>query len=501
MSNNILMMENRQLIPRWHTSRKVFQLHYLQAEGITGINTKNVDDYWLIKAISEWKNNPTDYNASDVYVRLIQEERTDHAIYDQVYKQLLGNLHNLSDAMRDIVTPRLRQSDTGKYYSTEKDKVFLIIKKLKSIVKEYPHDALTWLDLGFYYSIIGEAEKAEEAARIANVLAPQNPFIARGFSRFLLHNNEVEKAVWSLKKTGLSKDHPLIASALLSINNAFSMKEANPSDARKLIDKYQGDPQMLSELLASLGTLEIQNGAVKKGKKNFERALLLPTENVLTQSSWLHHKHQINMPNIDLIKTIESEVNNHYSKKDYDGCREKLMDLYNFQPYSVGSLTDAGYISMVALNEPQFVVENSLNYNLNRNTTFGELNNLLVAKIMLGNIDNVDHDLQLLISKADKSDEDIMGTLRATAGMVLLKQGLVEDGYRFYDESINTFKKSKKMRAVALAQYFFYLQVKESDPAKASKLKDSTLKLAKDYNIHELISGFGRVDSLNIVKE
>lgn len=492
MSNHILMMENRQLIPRWHTSKKVFQLHYPTIKNELESNIISDGNRWLSNSISTWKNHPTNLNAFDLYVRLVQEEKTNHPLYDEVHRKLLSNIQDLPTTIANILTPTLRQSDKSKYYSTEKEKVYLILRKLKNIVREYPKDALTWLDLGFYYSIVGEIRKAEEAAGIANSLAPKNPFIARGFSRFLLHIDEPEMAIWSLKKTGESKRNPLIASALLSINNAFSMKESNPSDARKIINDFRGDSQMLSELLASLGTLEIQNGAIKKGKKYFERALLMPTENVLTQSSWLYHKHNIVLKNFDLTKTIESQVNQNYSKKNYIECRENLMDLFNFQPYSIGPLTDAGYISMVALNDPQYVLEHSHHGESNQKITFGELNNILVAKIMLGKIDNIEKELMFLIEKADKKNEDIMGTLRATTGMVLIKQNAIEDGYRFYEESIQTFRKSKNLKAVALSQYFFYLQIRENDSKKAFELKESTLKLAKEYNMHEIISGFSK---------
>ena len=169
------------------------------------------------------------------------------------------------------------------------------------------------------------------------------------------------------------------------------------------------------------------------------------------------------------------------------------MDLFNFQPYSVGPLTDAGYISMVALNDPQYVLEHSLNNKPTQQMSFGEINNILVSNVMLDNFDNMTKHLRLLIEKADNNNDDIMGTLRATTGMVLIKQGSITEGYDFYKDSINIFKKSKNQRAVALSQYFFYLQIKDTDPKRALSLKSSTIKIAKENNMHEIISGLSKL--------
>lgn len=64
MDDNIILMENRQLIPRWHTSRKAFQLSFPNAP--QQISVPNENDVWLLKAIDAWKENPDLPNAIDV---------------------------------------------------------------------------------------------------------------------------------------------------------------------------------------------------------------------------------------------------------------------------------------------------------------------------------------------------------------------------------------------------------------------------------------------------
>jgi len=490
MANQIILMDNRQLIPRWHTSRKVMSLHYPVPPNAPQ-DADLRDEPWLTKAIKKYDDDPNNLNALDVYVRLIQNETTNHQYFKRVQQQLVNDKSNLPEAVQDIVAPRLHQSDISEFYTTDRKQVYLIIHKLRNIVKNNPQDALTWLDLGFYYSILGEMKKAQEVMGIGNALAPKNPFVARIYSRHLIHQDDPEKAMYLLNKTGLTKKEPLIASALISIGNTFGLRTSTSiSQAKKIIEDYKGNPGFLSELQASVATLEIQNGALRKGRKHLEKAMVHPTENVLAQASWLHHKHQVNLTSLTPMVTVEGDVNKAYSDQNYSLCRDKLMELFSFQPYSRASLTDAGYLSLVGLNDPEFIISHSVNRLARKQMSFGELNNLIVANLSVGNLDNVWDDLDILKAKsAENNHPDIIGTLQATLGMALIKFGSIEEGVDLYESSIQTYKKANYTKAAAVAEFFFYTQIRQHQPNRAIKLKESFIKTAKEHGMHELEAG------------
>ena len=487
MSNNILMMNNRQLVPRWHTSRKLFKFNYpIQDEKL--IKSHFDEDYWFKKSVEEWKSNPNRFNTIDVFVRLIQEDERSHPLFNQLHRVLLDQYDDLPCSIQNVVCPNLKFTDKLDGYSTSAEGVRLIISKLKSIVNVNPRDSLTWMDLGFYYSVIGEINKAEHYTKTAKNLDPHNTFIARAYSRFLVHIGDPEQAIWYLKNLQNLKTNPMILSAYTAISTAFDIGKPNIKKAMSLVESWDGDRSKISELSACLGTIEIQNGSIQKGKKHIQLALNSPSENVIAHVKWLHHKHHLNFKNMpDFHSSIEGGVNDLYSKKMFSECRDKLVEMHQFQPYSSGPIVDAGYLSIVALKDAQFVIDASNNRISKSHMGFGELNNLIVAKVMQNQIVDIDVDLRLLARKVNTDDLHSVATFKATAGMLLIEGGMIEEGEKLYDESISLLKRNNLNRSLCVASYFYSETIKNISPEKSMALRKESTKLAKQYAIHEVL--------------
>ncbi|MCU8010122.1 hypothetical protein L5M11_21760 [Shewanella sp. SM87] len=488
MSNNILMMENRQLIPRWHTSRKLFKYHYA-AQNKLGIKKSNlVNDFWFEKSLNHWKESPTTANAIDLFIRYIQEDERDNSTFNTLQRFLLDNFDALPNAVQNLVCPKLKLIDNSSGYSTNPEQVHLIINKLKNIVKLNPRDSLSWMDLGFYYSILSEYKKAEYCTGIAKNLDPQNSYIARAYARFLVQIDDPEQAIWYLKNIQGINTNPLILSAYMAIGSAFELIKPNIKPALLLLEGWKGNQARISELAATVGTIEIQNGAIKKGKKHLQQALNEPSENVVAHAKWLHHKHRIIFPNIPENNTsIEGGVNDLYAKKLFLQCRDKLVEMYEFQPYSIGPIVDAGYLSIAGLNDPQFVIDISNNRIPKSHMGFGELNNLIVAKLMKKQTLDIDVDLRLLSRRVNSEDPNSVATLSATYGMAYIENGMLEEGRNLYENSIRILKNNNLDRTLCLAYHFYAKQLEAVSPIEAKSLKNESIKLAKKYRILEMI--------------
>ena len=103
---------------------------------------------------------------------------------------------------------------------------------------------------------------------VAFNLNTSHPFISRSYARLLVNFEEPERALSILKRTGGVRSRPEILSADIAIRSTFDIGKPNISIARKLIDKNSDQPTIISELSAALGTIEIKNGAIKKGKQH-----------------------------------------------------------------------------------------------------------------------------------------------------------------------------------------------------------------------------------------
>ena len=97
------------------------------------------------------------------------------------------------------------------------------------------------------------------------------------------------------------------------------------------------------------------------------------------------------------------------------------MRLHEFQPFSESALIDAGYISTVALDDPEFVCGFSENSYVISLESFPAQNNHIVAKLLINNVENIEvmlTDLKLLAT--EKRDKAVFS---ATFSMYLYCKG------------------------------------------------------------------------------
>lgn len=488
MSTNVLLMDGRQLIPRWHTSRKSMELQF-PSFAKKNNNQINLEDVYTQEARFNWRNEKTILTATEVNSSLFIRQMYDDSDYKESLCFLLSNFEKLPKGTADFVSPTLKKVDKSATYSTSPLVVQGIIKKLKYILKTFPEDSMTWVDLAFYYAILGMDEKTDKCFKVAYSLCNDNSFVVRSYARYLVHNDCADKALWVLNKTADAKSNPLIASAAIAIGTSFDIKSVNISVGKKILENFSGHVAFKSDLAACIGTLELNNGNVKKAKKYFSDAFLSPSENVISQYNWLYHKYGFEISN-SLVKdqtSIESSVNDFYVQGDFYNCREKLLELHNFQPFSDGPIADAGYMSLVGLNDPSFVIKLSENRIPKTHMSFTELNNLVVAKLLENRIEDAELEFRLLARKTHDSDPETRGVLLATTGLYFFKRGYIDESIKFYQESIDFFDRIKSNRSKVLAEHYFSKIVQDLNPKLFKQLRVSVDEYAKKHKLKELL--------------
>ena len=415
-------------------------------------------DRFLIKNRARWEEQKTLETATELYSSLLVREMLNDFHAKETLTYLLSQNIPLPRGVAAILSPELQKVDKNTNYSTNIQELYLIIHRLKSILKKFPNDAMTWNDLAFYYATLGEDEKAGKAMTTAFHLSKGNAFIVRSYSRYLVHKQEFDKALWLLKKSSMIKFNPLVASAFLSISELAGKKAERSINGKRIFDSYEGEPAFSSDLAASIGTLEFKNGSVKKAKHYFNLAMRAPSENTLSQYQWLHHKTGFTLSNSinSDLSSIEGSVHELYINGNFKECRNRLVELFTFQPFSDGPIADAGYMSLVGLNDPQFVVDISKNRLDNiTHMGFGELNNLIVANLMLDNLNDVELHIRLLYKKVNPENKGSLGIFYATYGLLLFKLKKIESGKEQYEKAIEYFKKSNNHYSVALAEHYY----------------------------------------------
>ncbi|GAH08805.1 unnamed protein product, partial [marine sediment metagenome] len=161
------------------------------------------------------------------------------------------------------------------------------IASLKKSVRLHPLNPLAWSDMALLYATLGQFDKARLTMKIALSLGKNNRFILRSAARCFMHMDEPDRAVKVLHRSGLCESDPWIASAEISISESASLKSKYISKAKGLVQDENFTYYSRSELIAGLGTIEIKNGSVRRGKKLIRKALYDPTENALAQGEWI----------------------------------------------------------------------------------------------------------------------------------------------------------------------------------------------------------------------
>lgn len=466
----------RQLIPRWHTSRKMAFVQQLTASG-----SRREDDNSLL-IIEEkkrlWERYPSLASATDLFVSLKLANMTSDLQFKKTGSYLLLKSNEVSDAVKDIVSPRLRKLDPSNNYTTNKERIYVILNILKGFVKDCPYDSLTWNDLAFYYAVIGEKHKAEHCMNVSYNLSSSHPFIARSYARLLVHYEDPEKAIHILKKTGAVKSHPEILSADISIRTAFDIRNPDITTARRLINKYSNRPCYISELSASIGTIEVESGSLIKGKTHLAASAISPTENTVAQLKWISQQHNIFIPiKKSSIQSLEADAITYYNNKEYSNCRDSLMTLHRFQPFSEGALVDAGYVSMVALDDPEFVCDSSEYFGDDVVASFSARNNYIVARLEIGILDNTEE--MLLDLRKLAQEEENKAVLSAAIGMYLYRIGDIDGGKKKYEITNAFFRVSKNYFSLALALLHQGMMEKRLGIGSAKTILEQAKKEAK----------------------
>ncbi|WP_188149516.1 hypothetical protein [Teredinibacter waterburyi] len=482
-----VVSDKRHLIPRWHTSRKSFSLQFSNVDALPRtINQR--DRQWLSNSISEWQESKTVSSAIDLLVRLRHVESQDSQDYQNVVNYLQNNDTKITNEVRELISPKQHYIDEDLMYSTHKGDIYRVISKLKSKLRSYPNDALSWADLAFYYTSIGQNEKAKKCIDTGCNLAPENPFMVRAKSRFLVHVDQLQAAAKYLNSIKSANHNPLIASAKLSIQALIGNNKIDVKNIKYLIEKYRGQPYLISELAAGYGTLEIMNGALKKGKKSLNDSLVFPSENTISQCVWLQKKAGVDFSHnlISLQQTIEGEVTKSYTDKEFIKCRDHLVNLHAFQPFSDRSIVSAGYLCLAALDDFEFVINLSEGRVPLSDMSFLELNNLIVAYLLRGDVSLATPLMKALHEKVKINPEHSKAILYATSGLHLILSGYVDEGSMLYEKVISKLKVKKEQRQLALASYFYSRAIYNFDKEKAESLIQEAKNISKKYKIEEL---------------
>jgi tetratricopeptide (TPR) repeat protein len=325
------------------------------------------------------------------------------------------------------------------------------VRATRHLVRTYPHAAPLWLDLAREYSLIGQNQIAARHVDTALRLAPQHRRILRSASRFFHHIGDTERAHHTVSRVAQRSGDPW----LLAAETAFAMVLGKvPTALRntmRIADSGRWSPMDLSELRASLGTLELLVGTTRRARKWYRASLDGATENALAQVSW-------SLPNVPGLELAQEQVwgGAHEAKvhiaeraQDWTGVVGESDRWLEQEPYSQRPAELGSYIASVALGDSTTAAIIARKGLLASPTSQGLLNNLAFALARSGDPTEGRRILEKI--EADKVAGSLRVAVLATHGAVAYAMGDPILGEKGYSEAVESATSQNLSRSVGLA--------------------------------------------------
>jgi tetratricopeptide (TPR) repeat protein len=438
----------------------------------------------LEPVLEDWRREPSLSVAADVVsaafsIGLLKEAReaADFVLADK----------DAPDTARQIALRCIAKSDTGPnpdfvrlYSQPAFPTLRQAIHNARTRLIAYPINPMLWTNLSLFYTTIGQPSRAERAMRIALELAPENRFVVRAACRLFLHIGDVEKAHCVLLGTSAVQHDPWVLAGEMAIADIRSRTSRFAKKATRMLETDSHSPFHLSELAATLATMEAREGNRKKAKKLCGQSLIDPAENAIAQVAWLSRRMGESLgspPTTAQIKSSEANAWVASALGEWETSLREAKQWHNEQPFSSRSAIFVAHIASMALedfSEAEQILRQGLTSNQDDATLF---NNLAFALIQQGQIDEAADFLEQGSRVKATSRQKVC--LTATNGLLEFRSGRIVQGRMLYRLASNLALAQSLEELSCIAKAYHAIEEVRSGTTEAAARKSEALEAVK----------------------
>lgn len=452
--------KERRLIPNWRDFKRTVQLGELESS-----NTLNkFREMSIADTISDWKTDNNIGTAADLinasYITGIFDDEITPAIKYVIQnsgkssKSLIGVAEIISsESLIDkISSGTLLEKDyehIEEFNTLINNKLlYKLINKTKNKTKNEIFDPITWIELGRLYAMVGNFVKAENAIMTALHLAPNNRFVLRSATRFFIHVEDYDKALFYLKNAASLKKDPWLISAHIATSSLLKRYSPVIKEGIALTTSNNFSNFALTELSSSLGTLEFGAGSFKSAKKFFEKSMLAPNDNSLAQLEWISKydtRLKINLDDHnDVVNPFEAYAIDQYLKGNWKDAFNNCLKWFLDMPFSKRPILLGSYIAGSMLNDIEAALT-LCKVGLQANPHhYLILNNIIYYNAVTNQLTSVEPYIaqlkHLYVTELLEAEKIVVN---ATLGLVSFRKQEFEEGKRLYEAAIQGASKLK----------------------------------------------------------
>jgi tetratricopeptide (TPR) repeat protein len=450
----IYEIKERRVIPNWRDFKRTLQLGEL-GQSNKAVNPILLD---LERPMQDWNEIKNLGSAADLinasFVSDINNPTVQEAISyvnenkSKASSSLLGLIKIIesnTDSPAPISSNSLLEVDVdtiNEFQAFINNKTFhKVINRTKNKSKTEIRNPIVWVELARLYAMRGHEHKAEKSILAALHLAPNNRFVLRSATRFFIHKERFDKALFYLRKAESLKNDPWLISAHIATSSIMGRFSPLIKDGVRLVNSDNYSDYDITELTSSLGTLEFKDGSFKKAKGFFEKSMRMPNDNSLAQLEWVskdEHRFQINPFNYDkVINPFEARALEMYERGDWKNAFYNSIKWFLDMPYTKRPVLLGSYIADSLLQDKHAAIllcEVGLQANPHDPTL---LNNMVYSLAAANITDRLDQYVrQMMDVDIHSLPNESKITYQATLGLVALKKGEIEFGVNLYKQAI-----------------------------------------------------------------
>jgi tetratricopeptide (TPR) repeat protein len=450
--------KDRQVIPRW----KPFGLAVQTKEAVPLMRAADLWSPFFEARLNEWSKVQDHVLAGEIVgcACILGQEK--HPVVHAAATFLLESPHassiNRATASRilglDAGTRRLWNVDTicREFESIESHRE--TIAALRKRLRNFERDPTRWMDLAYYYVIIGEKSKAKRCVTTALGLGGHNRLVARSAARFFVHSGNGDHALKILRKAAAEVDDPWIVSAEVAIAESLNTKSKLIDKGVSMLRSRSGLQAVhVSELASAIGTIDLAHGSVKRGRNRFQLAMEDPTENAVAQAEWANNQIGKTIFHPDVELQFEADASKALRNGEFERALDSCWKWLCLQPFSARPGVHGSYIALVALGDQEAALRFIRASIKTSSDSFLLRNNNAVALAYKGELTEAMNEMNKLLREDLDADEN--ATAAATIGLIQFRSGRIQEGREGYNRAIEGFRREGSFTDEVLAKLFW----------------------------------------------
>ncbi len=439
----------RQLVPRWRGFDQTARLGELDHKGSKALSDREVAE--MDGLLGEWESFRGISVAAEVAgtaLALRQPERgreaaayilnrRDSAIETEIElaHRVIGGDHP------ELKDPNAEDVDT--------DSARAAIHEQRWALHADFRNPIAWSEIARGYTVLGQEDKAKAAMRFAVLLAPDNRYILRSAARMHIHQGDPERAHSLVVRSARTKADPWLIAVEIASADLAQHPPRFVRTARRFLDEMSWDPRHLTELAATLGTIELGAGHDRDARQYFRKALIQANENSLAQVEWASQRTSgldVTLAVQERPEAFEARARSNLNGGLWTEAALNTWAWYYDQPFSSEAAISGSYGTGVGGDFEQSVrfADSGLRANPNNDAL---LNNAAFGLLQM-NLPEAARDYLDRVNITNLKDQHLVVNV-ATRGLLEYRTGQVDAGRFLYLEAMNGANRYPWIQALA----------------------------------------------------